>query len=133
MTMKILPDDYLSRNRNRQPVKKIEHPSIGTLCWLLLPCFAGIVIGFVLYNFPMWIFGVEIGSLILFLVTATYFCTKQKCYKQLWATYATIIIFLVPFIGRQYVRIYFDDKYEQIRKEMPVKADESPDSDNKSL
>lgn len=75
-------------------MKTISHPSSLKLCWALIPIAIIIVLQlFIRIDTWVWLM-VMTASIVLYLTLMTYFCIKQKCYKQLAINYLMGIVFL---------------------------------------
>ena len=80
----------------------IENPSANTLDWVLLPVIPAAIARFFFKTVPLWLNIVEVAPFVIFMILITYFCIKQKCYRQLYSYWLSFII-----LGTGFVRIIF--------------------------
>lgn len=78
-------------------MKTIANPKISALYFILVPIplvAAGQLIFHLNISTRLWM-GIALTCIALFLATITYFCIKQKCYKQLATQYIIWLSFAV--------------------------------------
>ncbi len=75
-------------------MKTISNPSSLKLCWafIAIPIICVLML-FIRIDTWVWL-TVMTASIVLYLALMTYFCIKQKCYKQLAINYLVGIVFL---------------------------------------
>ena len=73
-------------------IKTINNPSAEKLAWCLvgIPLIAVVALVFKLSFNWVWIIGG--GCVGIYLILMTYFCIKQKCYRQLLICYVIVIV-----------------------------------------
>lgn len=86
-------------------MKQLSNPSVWKLAILLIPIPLIMIYEFCTRSNPTWAIIICIISLVAFTIPFTYFCVKQKCYKQLASlsicliTWAIIFYLQVAVIG----------------------------------
>ncbi len=79
-------------------MKKIQHPNIGQIALSLIPALLLSMLFILTNSTHRWMLYIAIVFLAIYGILATYFCIKQKCYKQLGFAYATTALY-AAFIG----------------------------------
>lgn len=74
-------------------MKKIQHPNIGQLTWALVPTLIFSMLFMLTRSIYWWMIYTAIVFLVIYGILVTYFCLKQKCYKQLGFAYATTALY----------------------------------------
>lgn len=75
-------------------MKRISRPSVyKALCGLIPIPVMCVVMLFIRIDIWVWL-TVMTAAIVLYLALMTYFCIKQKCYKQLAINYLVGIVFL---------------------------------------
>lgn len=74
-------------------MRKIQHPNIGQITWSLVPTVIFSLLYILTGLIYSWMLAIAIVCLIIYTVLATYFCVKQKCYRQLAFAYISATIY----------------------------------------
>lgn len=103
-------NDWMNQysTRKRQPMKKIQHPSLGQLSIILAPWAVCMVIGLILGKPAQWINWLGMASVGIMIMAVTYFCVKQKCYIQLVRALVALVIMAFVCFGSELI---FADYY----------------------
>lgn len=76
-------------------MKTIRNPSIWKLGWALIPVPIICVVAIIMRALPTWLWITGVVSVAVYMILVTYFCIKQKCYKQLWQNYLILILWII--------------------------------------
>lgn len=79
-------------------MEKIKNPSEWQLGILLVPLVIMMIMVIIMKRMPVWAIVIGALSFASFLGAMTYYCIKQKCYRQLVANYAVVIITILTMI-----------------------------------
>lgn len=74
-------------------MKKIQHPNLGQLTWSLVPTLIFSMSFILTGSTHWWMIYAAIVFLVIYGILASYFCIKQKCYRQLSFAYATTALY----------------------------------------
>lgn len=81
--------------------KKIQSPSAGTLSFLLVPIFVILMVCIFIRAIPSWAEASIAVFIAIYAGTLSFFCIRQKCYKQLVVSLVRILILVLLFFGTQ--------------------------------
>lgn len=79
-------------------MKTIENPSGRKVGLLLIPAFLMLVAIPILKSIPVWVIVVSVLSFASYLGVLTYYCVRQKCYRQLTVNCTVIVLWVVIFV-----------------------------------
>ena len=79
-------------------MKTIENPSGRKVGLLLIPAFLMLVAIPILKSIPVWVIVVSVLSFASYLWVLTYYCVRQKCYRQLTVNCTVIVLWVVIFV-----------------------------------
>lgn len=79
-------------------MKTIENPSGRKVGLLLIPAFLMLVAIPILKSIPVWVIVVSALSFASYLGVLTYYCVRQKCYRQLAVNCIVIVLWVVIFV-----------------------------------
>lgn len=79
-------------------MRTIQHPNLGQLTLLLIPALIFSILYLLLHNPHIWMIVVACIFLATYAIAASYFCIKQKCYKQLATVFIRVVLF-AAYIG----------------------------------
>lgn len=82
----------------KREIKQIEHPSANQLSIILIPTIFLGGYALIVPTPKFWMFWAAGSIAGIYLILLTYFCLRQKCYKQLWIAWAKVGIFALCFI-----------------------------------
>lgn len=74
-------------------MRKIQNPNIGQITWALVPTLIFSVLYILTGSTYSWMLAIAIIGIIIYAVLATYFCVKQKCYRQLAFAYISAALY----------------------------------------
>lgn len=79
-------------------MKTIENPSGRKVGLLLIPAFLMLVAIPILKSIPVWVIVTSALSFASYLGVLTYYCVRQKCYRQLTVNCIVIVLWVVIFV-----------------------------------
>lgn len=74
-------------------MRKIQRPNIGQLSGLLILTIIFCILFIITNSAYWWMITAAIISLVIFVILVTYFCIRQKCFKQLAFSLVNSILF----------------------------------------
>lgn len=79
-------------------MRKIQRPNLGQLTWSLIPSLIFSMLFILTHSIHWWMIYAAIVFLGIYGILVTYFCIRQKCYKQLGFAYINTALY-AAFIG----------------------------------
>ncbi len=79
-------------------MRKIQHPNLGQLTLTLIPTLILSMLFILTHSTHWWMIYAAIVFLVIYGILVTYFCLKQKCYRQLGFAYINTVLY-AAFIG----------------------------------
>lgn len=79
-------------------MKTIENPNGRKLAVLLIPAFLMLVVIPILKSIPVWTIVVSVISVVSYMAALTYYCIRQKCYRQLAVNYIVLFVWALVLI-----------------------------------
>lgn len=79
-------------------MKTIKNPSLGKLGIALIPIPIMLIYIIATHSRPLWTIIVMIASTVVYMALVTYFCIRQKCYRQLALGWFILISWVIVFV-----------------------------------
>lgn len=79
-------------------MKQIEKPSNWLIGILLIPAILVFFYIILIGSSPIWAIATICISVSLYLATLTFFCIRQRCYRQLIVNYIVIVLWVLIYL-----------------------------------
>lgn len=76
-------------------IRTISNPSIWKLGLALIPVPIVCVVAVIMRALPTWLWVIGAVSVAVYMILVTYYCVKQKCYRQLGQNYLILIVWII--------------------------------------
>ena len=87
-------------------MKQIQHPNASSLTLLILPGLVAVPMSSMPHINQKWVIVMGVASFVAYFSVFTYYCIKQKCYKQMVLYYLFYLIFICGLFAMKSIPQY---------------------------